>query len=225
MLVVEAWATEGSAYETIIREGTRNSWESWEKGDSIVAENAQGDTLYIIGQKDKQPITNLTTLGDDHGKTNRQLHTAIRIRASWYFWKDFDVYLLGVQHPPHPEDLARNSTSQMHTLGRHAFDEELMDLSDMDVEDRVAYLALLNRVREKWLAAGGRRGPQARPWRALLQCTGGGWNYTCTLSINEQAFRHMYFARRNHRLEEWRTLCRWIETEHPSRGIITATRD
>jgi hypothetical protein len=113
------------------------------------------------------------------------------------------------------DDVSTNSTSQMHTLGRHAITEEHIDLADVPEEARKFYLAVLNGQRERWVEAGKRKGPTATEWRGLLQLVSAGWIYRRTVATNYQAARAMYHARKSHREGEWRQFCAWLETiEH-----------
>lgn len=44
-------------------------------------------------------------------------------------------------------------------------------------------------------------------WRALVQLLPESWMQKRTVTLNYQVARAMYFARRNHKLTEWHTLC------------------
>lgn len=180
----------------LIIRGMRNSWESWEKSDSFLDEWG----YFTLGEKDKELALRLVLIGDDHGKWLRQVQVVAEIKAPEYFWKEFDTYKIGT---------TANSTSMMHTLGKEPFTVENICLDDVWEYDRIDYLDLLNTMREKWIKAGKKKA--TKEWRALLQVTGGGWLYTRTVSLNYQVLRHMYHARKNHRLSEWHEFCRWIE--------------
>jgi hypothetical protein len=49
-------------------------------------------------------------------------------------------------------------------------------------------------------------------WRALIQLLPESYNQTRTWTANYAVLRNIYFARRNHKLTEWREFCQWIET-------------
>ena len=57
-------------------------------------------------------------------------------------------------------------------------------------------------------------------WRMLIQMLPMNFNYLRTCSMNYQVLRNMYFARRNHKLVEWRDFCKMIE-ELPYSELIT----
>ena len=206
-LVINDYATPSAAQWRIAIDGMRNSWESWEKGDSYVS--SDGD--WVFGESDSRLCRQLLKAGSDHAKFARQLPLIIDVSAPDYWWRQFDQYRVGVA----ADDVSTNSTSQMHTLGRHAITEEHIDLADVPEEARRFYLAVLNGQRERWLEAGKRKGPTATEWRGLLQLVSAGWIYRRTVATNYQAARAMYHARKSHREGEWRQFCAWLETiEH-----------
>ena len=42
-----------------------------------------------------------------------------------------------------------------------------------------------------------------------------------TVDLNYQTLRRIYFARRNHKLNEWHTFCDWIKTLDYGEELIT----
>ncbi len=206
-LIINSHATPSAAQWQLVISGMRNSWESWEKGDSYVS--SDGD--WVFGESDSRLCRQLLKAGSDHAKFARQLPLIIDISAPDYWWRQLDQYRVGVA----ADDVSTNSTSQMHTLGRQPITEEHVDLSDVPEDEREQYLALVNRQRERWIEAGKRKGPQATEWRGLLQLVSAGWIYRRTIATNYQAARAMYHARKSHREGEWRQFCGWLETiEH-----------
>jgi hypothetical protein len=206
-LVIDDYATPSAAQWQLVISGMRNSWESWEKGDSYVS--SDGD--WVFGESDSRLCRQLLKAGSDHAKFARQLPLIIDISAPDYWWRQFDQYRVGVA----ADDVSTNSTSQMHTLGRQPITEEHVDLADVPEEARRFYLAVLNGQRERWIEAGKRKGPHATEWRGLLQLVSAGWIYRRTVATNYQAARAMYHARKSHREGEWREFCAWLETiEH-----------
>ncbi len=49
-------------------------------------------------------------------------------------------------------------------------------------------------------------------WRQLIELLPQSYNQRRTVQLNYQVLKSMYFARRNHKLDEWLTFCEWIET-------------
>lgn len=68
----------------------------------------------------------------------------------------------------------------------------------------------LNALRKKWLEE---KDPEIKKelWRCILELLPQSYNYRRTVTLNYQTARAMYFARRNHKLEEWREFCKILE--------------
>lgn len=204
MLKINDFETASPKWFDLVISGMRNSWESWEKGDSEI-----DNDVFVLGDNDEKLANRLTRSGDDHGKYLRQIPILYSVTAPDYWFREFDTYV--VANIP-PGDVTQNSTSQMHTLGKQPFDESMFSWEDLDSSDSTALLYFLNNVRDTWIVSGKRKGPQEREWRALKQVIPDSWLYTRTTTANYMVLRHMYFARRNHRLLEWRQFCSFIET-------------
>lgn len=211
--------------------GARNSWQSWEKGDSTF-DPKWPDDGFILGEKDRDLCLRLAWLGNDHAKYLRQLPVIVDLKAPGYWWREFDTYRVGVTPTEPPDytddddgsDVTQNSTSMMHTLGREVITEAMIYMGDVPALMREDMLGLYNDLRLEWIHNGKRKGPECAEWRALQQAIGYGWLYTRTVSLNYQVLRSMYLARKNHRLAEWRTLCAWCETLDYSE-LLTTTKE
>lgn len=57
-------------------------------------------------------------------------------------------------------------------------------------------------------------------WRALIQLLPESYNQTRTWTANYAVLRNIYFARRNHKLDEWRDFCKWIEALPYAKELI-----
>ena len=69
------------------------------------------------------------------------------------------------------------------------------------------YRIYLYELRKKYIQT-----KDKRYWRALIQLLPESYNQTRTWTANYAVLRNIYFARRNHKLTEWREFCQWIET-------------
>lgn len=211
MIKIHRYSVADGFFWQIVIEGMRNSWESWEKGDSYTSflDYDTGGTGYHIGEKDMELCQRLVKAGNDHGKFLRQLPVAIDISAPDYFWKEFDQYKVGV---------TTNSTSMMHTLGRQPFSIDVLDLEDMEKEDSMILLSYLNKLRDKWINANKKK--PGKEWRAMLKAAPNSWIYRRAVTANYQVLANMYHSRKHHRLQEWHDFCAWIETLPYSQLII-----
>jgi hypothetical protein len=166
---------------------------------------------FTLGTADKELAQRLTKAGADHGKYLRQISIVVEFTAPEYFLKEFDTYKVGT---------TRNSSSMMHTLGKHPFAESMFSWENVSQGLKWRMLEQLTFQREVWIEAGKRKGPNCREWYALVQMIPQSWMYQSTWSANYQVLRSMYHARKNHRLQEWRDWCTWTETL-PFSDLIT----
>ena len=49
-------------------------------------------------------------------------------------------------------------------------------------------------------------------WWQMIQLLPSSYNQKRTVQLNYQVLLNMYRARKNHKLDEWREFCKWIET-------------
>ena len=57
-------------------------------------------------------------------------------------------------------------------------------------------------------------------WRQIIQLLPSSYNQKRTMGINYEALSAMYHWRHDHKLDEWKTLCKWMTTL-PNSEIIT----
>lgn len=192
--------------------GMRNSWESWDKSDSKWS-SENGEWWYEIGPDDKKLSLNLAKAGTEHAKYLRQIMISVDIIAPLKWWDEVDTYHF----------FETNSTSAMHTLGKGEIGEEAFSFEDCDQDLKEAYLTLLNTARNRWVDSGKKK--PSREWRQMIMLTGMGFNYKRTFTSNYSQLRNMYFQRKNHRLQEWRDFCKWVESLPFSELITLKTPD
>lgn len=183
--------------ENAIR-GARNPMNSWDRMDS--AYNEAG--AYILGPNDLGLAVRLARAGSDHRKFLRQIFVSVDITAPLYWWKEFDTYKVGT---------VANSTSTMHRIHTKPFSREDFSCDRMDegglamLDDVIAYM---ESERLKFLADKENR----QPWHNIIQILPTSYNQMRTVTMNYENLTNIYYARRNHKLAEWHTLCDWILT-------------
>jgi hypothetical protein len=208
-LTIVRYVEPSPAQWDIVITGMRNSWESWEKGDSIFRESDGWDGDYFqLEAQDRDLALRLAKLGSDHGKYLRMLPVIVDIKAPGYFFREFDTYRIGVE----ASDITQNSTSMMHTLGKRALTEDDYCFDNPASAPAQAAMTAVELARQTWVASGKRKGPEVSEWRQLQQALPYAILYTRTVSLNYQVLRSMYHARKYHRLAEWRGFCAWCET-------------
>ena len=178
--------------------GARNPMNSWAKSDSYYAE----DGTFVPGPVDVDFGHRLAVSGSDHRKFLRQIFVSVDITAPLYWWKEFDTYKVGT---------VANSCSTMHKIHAKAFERDDFSHDRLD-EGGLALLdatvAYLESERQKFLADKEDR----QPWHNMIQMLPSSYNQMRTVSLNYENLINIYYARRNHKLAEWHTLCDWILT-------------
>ncbi len=178
--------------------GARNPMNSWAKSDSYYDENGR----FVLGPVDIDFGHRLAVSGSDHRKFLRQVFVTVDITAPLYWWKEFDTYKVGT---------VANSTSTMHKIHAKAFERDDFSHDRLD-EGGLALLdatiAYLETERQKFLADKEDR----QPWHNMIQMLPSSYNQMRTVTMNYENLINIYYARRNHKLAEWHTLCDWILT-------------
>lgn len=196
MLTIENVETYGWA--AAIR-GMRNPKNSWDKSDSFIC---------CIGKNDFKLMETLAAAGQDHGKFLRMITVTLDITAPLYWWKEFDTYKVGT---------VANSCSTMHKI--HAKEFDVNDFSHEHVEEltgddyNMSYdfllrtVDILNYYRKKFLETNDKK-----YWWQLIQLLPSSFNQRRTVQLNYAVLKNIYHARKDHKLDEWHTLCDWIES-------------
>ena len=216
MLKIENFEVLG--WEHAIR-GMRNPMNSWEKSDSNFFDDSEGHVCNIcqghgpmslieIGSNDYALMKNLRNAGTDHRKFMRMITVYLDITAPLYWWKEFDTYKVGT---------VANSCSTMHKI--HAKEFTLEDFSCEKLYDPLGDLRpiidRLNVYRERYLKT-----KDKNDWWQMIQLLPTSYNQKRTVMLNYEVLANIYKSRKNHRLDEWHTLCDWI-SELPYSELIT----
>lgn len=211
--------TEVHGWEPAIR-GMRNPMNSWELSDSVLCKGSGGfedcrvsisgecprhedfrDDVFCIGEKDFDLMKRLRSAGTDHRKFMRMIAVYVDLTAPLYWWKEFDTYKVGT---------VANSCSTMHKI--HAKEFTLDDFShehllDAFKADLKRLIAALNVARDKFLET-----KDKAFWWQMIQLLPASYNQKRTVMLNYEVLANMYKSRKNHKLDEWRDFCHWIES-------------
>ncbi|MFQ7144315.1 hypothetical protein [Faecalibacillus intestinalis] len=211
-------------------EGMRNPMNSWRKRDSELYFEGDQDHIYTaqywgdvdlkevlrLGPNDKTLMKKLAKAGTDHRKFMRMMPVYVRITAPLYWWKEFDTYKVGT---------VANSCSTMHKIQTKEF--KLCDFSTEhmlpeSIENINNIIDSLNAARNLYLAYDEARNYYAKKsllipskkqlWWQLIQLLPSSYNQTRNVMLNYEVLYNIYHARKNHKLDEWREFCKWIET-------------
>lgn len=193
----------------------------------------------VIGPNDLKLLSNLAKAGSDEAKFRRMIVVYLDVTAPMYWWKEADTYKVGT---------VRDSCSTMHKIHAKEFElddfstEHLIDITEMNsmsenrhslivdfsdekhpdakyeecpLGDLVTTIYMLNRVRDLYLKT-----KDKKYWWQMIQLLPSSYNQRATLMLNYEVLANMYHARKNHKLDEWREFCAWIETLPYAKELI-----
>lgn len=214
--------------------GMRNPMNSWDKSDSkkyISFRNDENGKVILdsakinfkLGENDYNLTKKLTKAGTDHRKFMRMITVYLDITAPLYWWKEFDTYKVGT---------VANSCSTMHKIAENKFTledfscEHLFDRygdSSMNLNYKYQYpeavmrdlINILNHYREWYI-----KNKDKKYWWQIIQLLPSSYNQRRTVMLNYEVLSNMYKSRKNHKLDEWIVICKWIETL-PHSNLIT----
>lgn len=206
MLKIHKIVTPSPEQWMIVTEGARNPMNSWDRIDSYITHIEDPETLetadfeFFLGDNDCSLMQRLTESGSDHRKFMRMLPVHITLSAPLYWWKEYDTYKVGT---------VSNSCSTMHKI--HAKEFTLDDFSHehldrFSLEHLEWTIKALNVNREECLELKSKDN-----WWQMIQLLPSSYNQMRTVSLNYENLMNIYYARRNHKLDEWHTLCEAIE--------------
>ena len=176
--------------------GARNPMSSWARSDSYYNENHE----YILGENDLSLAKRLCKAGSDHRKFIRQIMVSMDIEAPLYWWKEYDTYKVGT---------VANSTSTMHKIHSKQFEMSDFSCDHMTPETQEFMQTIIDRlevIRNQYL-----EDKDKKYWYDMIQLLPSSYNQMRTCTLNYETLTNIYFARKNHKLQEWHTFCDYIE--------------
>lgn len=222
-----------------IIEGMRNPMNSWDKKDSgygcedklcwkacnFSPEWCGNGQKYVLGESDHSLMQRLSDAGTEHRKYMRMMPVYVRITAPLYWWKEFDTYKVGT---------VANSCSTMHKIAEKEFTledfscEHLKNACDISVPytSKITYIfeykkilediiEILNNARDLYLET-----KDKIFWWQMIQLLPSSYNQTRNVMMNYEVLANIYRQRKGHKLDEWREVCKWIESLPYSELII-----
>ena len=208
MIKIENVVTPSPEQWLAIIRGCRNPLNSWERMDSKQKFESSHDLSggYIeIGPNDLDLMMRLRKAGSpDHRKFMRMIVVYANITAPMYWFSEYDTYKIGT---------VANSTSKMHKLLAKPF-----EISDFSFDKLLGYetnispiINALNALRDAYLKEPDEE-KKKQTWYVILQLLPSSYNQRRTVMLNYEVLANIYHSRKNHKLDEWREFCKWIET-------------
>jgi hypothetical protein len=232
--MIEITKIKTYGWEEAIR-GMRNSYNSWDKSDSEF--DMSGSGLPVIGPNDLALMKKLCAAGTDHCKFRRMIMVSMDINAPVYWWKEYDTYKVGT---------VANSCSTMHKIAEKELTlddfscEHLLQSSSTQLElysalvcaptndgkpqwtpmmHLLSTVAGLNHYREKYLET-----KDKKYWWQIIQLLPSSYNQRRTVMLNYEVLANIYKSRKNHKLDEWQTFCKIMESTLPYPELFTTRK-
>ena len=241
MIKLENLVLASAEQMSFIIQGLRNPMNSWDKSDSYENYEAEYDDdlpgveihhpYFRVGAADRALMQRLAAAGTDHRKFMRMMPVYVRITAPLYWWKEFDTYKVGT---------VANSCSTMHKIMDKEFTIEDFSTEHLGVtipaeknDGEECYQNLWpERMKDVIEALNIARGfyiretdPELKKdyWWQMIQLLPSSYNQTRNVMMNYEVLANIYWSRKDHKLDEWREFCKWIESL-PFHELITDIR-
>lgn len=223
-----------------IIEGMRNPMNSWEKSDTCFSDEScvncydsqrnlcDKDSFFRkdekLGSNDHSLMQRLSNAGTEHRKYMRMMPVYVRITAPLYWWKEFDTYKVGT---------VANSCSTMHKIQEKEFTLDDFSHEHLDIRTRKILeetIKALNDYRYIYINYNPddfeiKGCPSKKDiWWQMIQLLPSSYNQTRNVMMNYEVLANIYRQRKNHKLDEWREFCKWIESL-PYSEMITGKED
>lgn len=223
--------------------GMRNPLNSWDKMDSHKCGSSNGpcpmaenehipfkrcegkEFPFCLGENDHALMMRLAKAGAEHAKYRRMIVVYADVTAPLYWWKEFDTYKVGT---------VANSCSTMHKIADKEFTLEDFSHEHLITREQPLYegtsdcieppnaiwlvhraVQTLNQYRNLYLQT-----KDKKYWWQMIQLLPSSYNQRRTLMLNYEVLANIYRQRLNHKLDEWREFCKWIE-QLPYSELIT----
>lgn len=216
-----------------------NSWnksDSYHSRGMLIDEDRYEVPGFYIGPNDLSLMMKLRNAGTDHRKFMRMIVVYTDITAPLYWWKEFSTYKVGTvanscstMHTIHkkeftPDDFSHENLinyedslriwKENHDLDPRIEDEdpakypeeaiEMWSFAPMDI--LILTVKALNHYRNLYLST-----KDKKYWWQMIQLLPSSYNQKRTVMLNYEVLANMYKSRKNHKLDEWRMFCDWIE--------------
>ena len=206
-----------------IIEGMRNPMNSWEKSDSGILGDPFSEgrkESFSLGGADYSLMLRLSNAGTEHRKYMRMMPVYVRITAPLYWWKEFDTYKVGT---------VANSCSTMHKIAEKEFTVDDFSCEHLGVFIPAEKNGGVEDYKNLWIAAleetidylnvartfyNRETDPKLKKdyWWQMIQLLPSSYNQTRNVMLNYEVLANIYRQRKNHKLDEWREFCKWIES-------------
>ena len=175
--------------------GARNPLNSWNRYDSYFDENGN----FVFGENDLSLAKRLCKAGTDHRKFVRMIQVCVDVTAPMYWWKEYDTYKIST---------VANSTSTMHKITSKPFELSDFSVDKMNDEGIAAMEKVIETLVDLLLRYLETKDKEL--WYTIIQLLPSSYIQMRTCTLNYETLCNIYYARRNHKLDEWHKYCDWV---------------
>ena len=203
------------------KEKSDTGWiDDWKNGEFYKVDRLDQDNeigfVKVIGNKDLDLLKRLINADDKIGQPNskflRMIHAQVCITAPLYWWKEMDTYKVGT---------TANSTSTMHRIANYPITMDCFEMDDFDNyvtvtnnnfdQDCINFIwgdviRICEELRQKYNET-----KDKRYWKELIRLLPESWLQTRMFDCDYATLRNIYCWRKNHKLTEWHSFCKWVE--------------
>ena len=203
------------------KEKSNTGWiDDWKNGEFYKVDRLDQDNeigfVKVIGNKDLDLLKRLINADDKIGQPNskflRMIHAQVCITAPLYWWKEMDTYKVGT---------TANSTSTMHRIANYPITMDCFEMDDFDNyvtvtnnnfdQDCINFMwgdviRICEELRQKYNET-----KDKRYWKELIRLLPESWLQTRMFDCDYATLRNIYCWRKNHKLTEWHSFCKWVE--------------
>lgn len=199
-----------------IIQGMRNPMNSWEKSDTCFSDEScvncydnqrdlcDKDSFFRkdekLGSNDHSLMQRLSNAGTEHRKYMRMMPVYVRITAPLYWWKEFTLEDFSTEHLISDESIPTRIYSAK-------------DMMETTIKNLNMFRELYLKTRDKTY------------WWQMIQLLPSNYNQTRNVMLNYEVLANIYRQRKNHKLDEWREVCKWIESLPYSELITVDSRE
>ena len=131
-----------------------------------------------------------------------------------YLLKEYDSYKVAT---------VANSTSTMHKIASKPFtlDDFSHERMNTQAQEALAHtVSVLEDLRKDYLET-----KDKETWYSMIQLLPSSYHQMRTCTLNYETLMNIYYARRNHKLDEWHTVCDWIASLPYAKELILAVEE
>lgn len=223
---MNSWGKSDSSFGctvTVCSECPYVSKDSRDSRGNLVCKDNYSEGFHI-GDNDKRLMMQLAKAGTEHAKYLRMINVTLDIIAPLYWWKEADTYKIGTvanscstMHKIHSKEFTYDDFSSEHLMLANDINDQCLSIL-VDIKGNETYcvspnglltavISCLNNYRKRYLET-----KDKEWWWQMVQLLPSSYNQRRTVQLNYAVLSGIYRQRKDHKLDEWRDFCKWVES-------------